>query len=148
MDWINDLAPHWIWLALGVFLAAAEIAVPGTFLIWMAGAAIITGIAAWLLPIGLFVQIMLFAALAIAAVFLGRRYLRDNPIEAFDPKMNDRGARIMGETVVVVTAIQGGTGRVRLGDSEWLAKGADAAPGTRLRVAGHDGVVLIVEPIA
>lgn len=148
MDWINDLAPHWIWLALGVFLAAAEIAVPGTFLIWMAGAAIITGIAAWLLPIGIFVQIMLFAALAIAAVFLGRRYLRDNPIEAFDPKMNDRGARIMGETVVVVTAIQGGTGRVRLGDSEWLAKGADAAPGTRLRIAGHDGVVLIVEPIA
>ena len=37
------------------------------------------------------------------------------------------------------------TGRVRLGDSEWLAKGPDAEPGTRMRVSGHDGAVLLVE---
>ena len=30
-------------------------------------------------------------------------------------------------------------------DSEWLAKGPDAEPGTKMRVAGHDGVVLVVE---
>jgi len=147
MDSLNDLDPVYAWLAIGLLLAAAEMAVPGVFLIWMAGAALIVGLVAWLLPIGIFLQIVLFALLAIVAVFSGRRYLRAHPVEAADPKMNQRGDRVVGETVVVTQAIEGGSGRVKLGDSEWLAKGADAAPGTRLRVSGHDGTVLFVEPI-
>jgi membrane protein implicated in regulation of membrane protease activity len=95
--------------------------------------------------IGLPLQIVVFAVLAIAAVFSGRRYLRDHPIEPVDPKMNDRGAQAIGEIVVVTSAIDTGRGRVRLGDSEWLAKGPDAEPGSRMRVSGHDGAILIVE---
>ena len=76
---------------------------------------------------------------------MGRRYLRANPVESADPKMNDRGARLLGEMVLVTHAIDGGTGRVSYGDSEWLAKGPDAEPGTRMRVSGLDGTVLIVE---
>ena len=109
------------------------------------GAALIVGFVTWAVPIGVPLQIVLFALLAIVAVFTGRRYLRSHPVEAADPKMNQRGERVIGEMVVVTQAIEGGSGKVKLGDSEWLARGADAAPGTRLRVAGHDGVVLIVE---
>ena len=147
MDPLSDLAPHYSWLAIGLLLAAAEMAVPGVFLIWMAGAALIVGFATWLYPLSLMAQIVLFAVLAIAFVFTGRRYLRANPIEPVDPNMNDRGAQAIGQTVVVTQAIEHGSGRVRLGDSEWLAKGPDAAPGTRLRVAAHEGVVLVVETI-
>jgi len=142
---IDSLAPHWIWFAIGLLLAAAEMAIPGVFLIWMAGAALITGAVTWLLPIGLPLQIVIFAVLAIVAVFSGRRYLQSHPVVSADPLMNDRGARAIGEMVVVTHAIDGGSGRVRLGDSEWLAKGPDAEPGSRMRVAGHDGAVLIVE---
>ncbi len=142
---IDSLAPHWIWFAIGLLLAAAEMAIPGVFLIWMAGAALITGAVTWLLPIGLPLQIVIFAVLAIVAVFSGRRYLQSHPVVSADPLMNDRGARAIGEIVVVTHAIDGGSGRVRLGDSEWLAKGPDAEPGSRMRVAGHDGAVLIVE---
>ena len=146
MAWFEALDPHWHWLALGLLLAAAEMAIPGVFLIWLAGAALITGLLVWAVPtLGLPVQIVVFAVLAIVAVFSGKRYLRDNPIEGADPRMNDRGARLVGETVVVTHAIDGGSGRVRQGDSEWLARGPDAEPGTRMRVAGHDGTVLIVE---
>ncbi|MEO6091959.1 MAG: NfeD family protein [Novosphingobium sp.] len=145
MDGLATLDPHWTWLALGLLLAAAEIAVPGVFLIWMAGAALITGIVAWLIPIPLAGQVVLFAVLAIVFVYAGRRWLRANPIVSADPMMNDRGARLIGETVVVTQAIEGGAGRVHQGDSEWLAKGPDAPAGTRMRVAGHDGVVLVVE---
>ena len=145
---LNNLDPHYAWLAIGLVLAAAEMAVPGVFLIWMAGAALITGFVTWLVPVGLPLQIVLFAILAIVAVFSGRRYLRSHPVEAADPKMNDRGARVVGEIVVVTQAIEGGSGRVKLGDSEWIAKGGDADAGTRLRVSGHDGSVLLVEPIA
>lgn len=145
MDWLNDLDPHWSWLAIGLLLAALEMAVPGVFLIWMAGAAIVTGLLVWFVPIGLPLQIVIFAALAIVSVFAGKRWLASNPVEPLDPKMNDRGARLVGDTVVVTAIIEGGSGRVKHGDSEWLAKGPDAEPGTRMRVSGHDGTVLLVE---
>ncbi|OCC24310.1 hypothetical protein MB02_06875 [Croceicoccus estronivorus] len=147
MDGLDNLDPHWAWLAIGLILAAAEMAVPGVFLIWLAGAALVTGVVAWLLPIGLPIQIVIFALLAILAVFTGRNYLRANPVEEADPKMNHRGARLAGETAVVTQAIVGGSGRIRHGDSEWLARGPDAAPGVRVRITGSDGAVLLVEPV-
>lgn len=145
MDQLLGMETHWGWLALGLLLAVGEMAIPGVFLIWLAGAAIVTGLVSWAVPIGLALQIVLFVALALASVFMGRNWLRANPIESADPKMNDRGARSVGETVLVTQVIEGGSGRVRLGDSEWLARGPDAEPGTRMRVAGHDGAVLLVE---
>ena len=147
MPGLETVEPHYTWLALGLVLAVAEMAIPGVFLIWMAGAALVTGLVAWVAPIGVPVQSGLFAVLSIVAVFSGRRYIAAHPVVSADPKLNDRGARTVGETVVVTQAIDGGQGRVKLGDSEWLAKGADAPAGTRLRVVGHDGVVLVVEPL-
>ena len=147
MEPFSDLDPHWAWLALGLILATAEMAVPGFFLIWLAGAALITGVAVWLLPINFALQIVIFAVLAIVAVFLGRNYLRANPVEAADPMMNRRGARLVGETATVTQAIENGSGRVHHGDSEWLARGPDSAPGARVRITGSDGVVLLVEPV-
>lgn len=142
---MDNFDPHLGWLAIGFVLAAAEMAIPGVFLIWLAGAAIVTGMVSWLVPIGLPAQIVLFAVLAIVAVFSGRRYLKANPVVSADPMMNDRGAQAVGEMVVVTHAIDGGSGRVKLGDSEWLAKGPDAEPGTKMRVCAHEGTVLLVE---
>jgi membrane protein implicated in regulation of membrane protease activity len=145
MTWLEALDSHWAWLAVGLVLAVAEMAVPGFFLIWLAGAAIVTGLLAWAVPLSLAWQIVIFAVLALVAVFAGRRFLAANPGVSADPLMNDRGGRLVGETGVVTQAIDGGSGRVRQGDSEWLAKGPDAEPGTRMRVSGHQGTVLLVE---
>jgi membrane protein implicated in regulation of membrane protease activity len=142
---MDNLEPHYAWLALGLILAAAEMVAPGVFLIWLAGAALIVGALAWLTPVGVPVQIVVFAVLAVVAVFMGRRYIRNNPIHEADPMMNKRADRLVGESVVVTQAIEGGTGKVKLGDSEWLARGADAPVGTRLKVTGHDGTMLLVE---
>lgn len=145
MEALLGSQPHWGWLALGLLLAVGEMAIPGVFLIWLAGAAVVTGLVSWVLPLSLALQVVLFVALALTSVFIGRNWLRANPIESADPKMNDRGARSVGETVVVTQVIESGSGRVKLGDSEWLARGPDAEPGTRMRVSGHDGAVLLVE---
>lgn len=145
MVWAESLASHWMWLGLGLLMAIAEVAIPGVFLIWLAAAALITGIIAWLVPLGLLVEVLVFAALAVVAVFIGRSYLRNNPIKSADPLMNDRGGRAVGQTVVVAQVIAGGSGKVRLGDSEWLATGPDAEPGTRMKVTAHDGGILVVE---
>ena len=145
MDWLSGTAPHWGWLALGLLLASAEMAIPGVFLIWLSVAALVTGLLAWFVPIAFPAQVGLFAVLAIFAVFAGKRYLASHPVKQVDPLMNDRGAQMVGEMVTVTYAIDGGTGRVKHGDSEWLVKGPEAEPGTRMRVCGHDGAVLLVE---
>lgn len=146
IDWINNLEPHWFWLVLGGLLGIAEILIPGFFLIWLAVAAIITGLVAFLTPLSMTLQIALFAILAVAAVYAGRRWFAMNPIESSDPNLNHRGARLIGETVTVVEAIADGRGRVKVGDSVWNAKGSDAAEGAKVRVTGSEGATLLVEP--
>src|SRR5579864_7281663 len=132
MAWFETLGTHWYWLGAGLLLAAAEMAAPGFFMIWLGAAALVTGVITWAVPIGVPAQVVVFAVLAVVSVFLGRSWFRANPIESVDPKMNDRGARLVGETVIVTHAIDSGNGRVRQGDGEWLAKGPDAEPGTKM----------------
>jgi hypothetical protein len=145
---LDGLEPHWMWLIAAAVLGIAELLLPGVFLIWLAAAAAVTGFAALILGIPLAFQFGLFALLAIAATYLGRRWYTNNPVESSDPLLNDRAARLVGETVVVVGAIENGVGRVRVGDSVWKARGPDAETGARVRVVGADGTCLKVEPAA
>ena len=147
MDWLNSLDPFWVWLALGLFLAAAEILVPGFFLMWLAGAALLTSLVAFFFPEAIPLQVTLFAVLSVVAVFLGRNYFRSHPIKDADPKMNRRGMRLAGEIATVVVPLDGGIGKVKHGDSEWLAKGCEAGVGDRVRISGSDGAILVVEPL-
>jgi inner membrane protein len=142
------LEDHWWWLIAAAFLGILEIFLPGIFLVWMAAAAAITGIVAALLPIALPFQLALFALLAMAAVFGGRRHYERNPVPSSDPLLNDRTGRLIGENVLVVTAIENGEGRVKVGDSVWVARGPDASAGTRVRVIGAQGACLTVQPAA
>lgn len=143
--WLEGMDPHWFWLSIGVGLAVLEMLLPGFFLIWLASAAIITGLVVWVLPIPFVGQVALFAVLAIGAVFWARRYLKDNPIESADPLLNQRGARYIGEVVTLVTAIEDGRGRAKIGDGEWPVRGPDAAAGTKVKVVSADGGSLVVE---
>lgn len=136
---------HWGWMALGVALAIAELVAPGYFLIWLAAAALLTGLVAAAMPIGLEAEIVLFVVLCALALAAGRRWVLRHPVASADPLLNDRGGQIVGQSVVVTHVIEGGNGRVRHGDTEWLARGPDAQPGTRMRVTGADGTVLVVE---
>jgi len=145
-DWLTTMEPHWMWLSLGVLFAAAEIVAPGFFLIWIGAAAIVTGIVAWVAPIGVPVQLGLFALLAIVILYGARKWLRDNPITSTDPHLNQRAGRLVGEVLTVTKAIEDGRGRARVGDGEWPVHGPDAAEGVKVRVISADGGVLMVEP--
>ncbi|MEK6636486.1 MAG: NfeD family protein [Pseudomonadota bacterium] len=147
MSWIETLSPHWAWLILAAALATAEVLVPGFFLIWFALAAFATGLIALLLPIPIAIQLVSFAVFAVVSVYAGRRWFKLNPIESADPKLNDRGARMVGEVVTVVEAIEAGSGRVKIGDSVWSAKGPDTVVGAKVRIIAMDGGAVLVEPI-
>ena len=148
MDWLESLQAHWVWLTLGLMLAGLEMLIPGVYLIWLAAAAIITGVLTLTLDLSLPVQLIDFVFLSLIVAFSAKRFLGERPIESSDPLMNRRGARLVGETALVVQAIEHGSGRVRLGDSEWIAHGPNVAVGERVRVNGSDGTILLVEPLA
>ena len=148
MDWLGDLDAHWVWLMLGLLLAALEMLVPGVYLIWLAAAALITGTLTFAFDLSLPLQVVDFVFLSLIAAFSAKRFLGERPIESSDPLMNRRGARRVGETARVVTAIEHGSGRVKVGDSEWIARGADVPAGERVRITGTDGSSLLVEPVA
>lgn len=145
-DFIANMEPHWAWLSLGVLLVAAEIVAPGFFLIWIGAAAIVTGVLAWVLPLGIPLQLGIFAVLAFIALYGGRRWLKANPITTADPNLNQRGNRLVGEVLMVTKAIEDGRGRAKVGDGEWPVRGPDIAEGSKVRVVSADGGVLLVEP--
>ena len=140
------LADHWLWLILGCILVSAELLVPGYFMMWIGGAALVTGFATALLPLGDTVQIGMFGVVAIAAVYVGRRFFSLNASSA-DSNLNNRAARMIGATGTVVEAIDAGRGRVKIGDSVWNASGADTAIGTKVRITGLDAGTVQIEAI-
>jgi inner membrane protein len=144
-QWTALLQDHWWWLIFAALLGIGEVIVPGVFLIWVALAAAITGLVALVLPVPIPVQILVFAALCIVATWGGRRWYLDNPIASADPNLNNRTARLIGETVTVADAIEGGEGRVKVGDSVWTARGPDAPSGARVRVVRAEAAILWVE---
>jgi len=147
-DFFDTLADHWWWLLAAAILGILEIFVPGIFLVWMAIAAGITGLMVAFLPIAFPYQLGIFALLAFAAVYSGRSYYERNPVASDDPKLNERTARLIGQTVVVETAIRNGQGRVKVGDSVWIARGPDAPAGSQVVVTAADGSCLSVERAA
>jgi membrane protein implicated in regulation of membrane protease activity len=143
---IGGLEPQWWWLLAAALLALVELVVPGIFSVWIAAAAALTGVAVMAFDLPLAFQLALFALLSIAAVYFGRRWYEGNPVDSADPMLNDRTARLLGQTVTVVSAIRGGEGRVKVGDSVWSARGPDAEEGARVRIVAAEGPCLRVEP--
>jgi membrane protein implicated in regulation of membrane protease activity len=139
--------PEWLWLIGGVVLLIAELIAPGFFLVFIGGAAIVTGVAALLLPIGVAVQLALFAAIAFVAARVGGRRAYSMRYEhSADPLLNDRARRLLGKVVMATAPIDANGGRVRVGDGEWSARGGPAQAGERVRIIDFEGNCLKVEP--
>ncbi|MFL0414692.1 NfeD family protein [uncultured Sphingomonas sp.] len=137
-----------LWLGVAVVLGIAELLVPGVFLIFLAIAAAVVGVALLALAdLPLVAQLGAFAVWSVVTVLIGRRWYVDYPVETSDPLLNDRAARMAGEIVTVSVPIVAGSGRVRVGDSEWPASGPDAEAGARMRVAKVTGGIVSVEPL-
>lgn len=143
----SDIDPVWYWMGLALLLAIAELLVPGVFLVWLAAAAAATAVLSWAVGPPLVVELIAFAAFAIVAVLGGRRWYLSHPVASQDPFINERAIRMIGEEVRATTAFANGRGRIRLGDSEWAARGPDCAEGACLTIIGMEGATLIVRPV-
>ena len=137
----------WNWLILGGLLFALELIAPGAFMIWFGMAAGLVGLVAIIFDISWQTQLVMFAALSVAAVIIARKYLRSgSDDQQARPLLNRRAHQLVGKTYVVAEAIENGSGKVRVGDTLWRAEGPDAKQGDRVTVTGADGTTLLVEP--
>jgi hypothetical protein len=129
------MLPWWGWAIGGAVLALAEMHTPGSYLIWIAlGAALTAALdAAYGLSTSVQLVTMTVASAASCAVgyFVYRRVDRRQRDE---PTLNQREALLVGERGVVCADIRHGTGKVRLGDTVWLAEGPDLPAGTAVIV--------------
>jgi membrane protein implicated in regulation of membrane protease activity len=143
---MSGIEPAWLWLIGGVLLLIAEVIAPGFFLVFIGAAAIATGLLSLLLPIGVALQLALFAILALGIAKVGgRRAYASRYDHTSDPLLNDRVGRLLGKVVVVVEPVDANGGRVRVGDGIWSARGGPAAAGDRVRIVDVEGNCLKVE---
>ncbi|MGP1354204.1 MAG: NfeD family protein [Parasphingopyxis sp.] len=143
----TEISGDMLWIILGVILLISEMIAPGAYLMFLGGAAIITGLLGFALPLPFAVQLLVFAICSVASVYVAKRWFDVYPILSSAPLLNARIAQMIGQTVEVIEPIEGGSGRVKVGDSVWSATGPDADTGTRMKIVGAEGNRLAVEPI-
>ncbi len=140
---IEQFGP-WLWFALAVVLFVLESIVPGVHFVWFGLSALIVGVIALASPIGWEWQLIAFALIAMAAVFWVRHKSREESAKPDVPDLNMRGAQYIGRVVTIEDAIVNGRGKVRVGDTVWVAEGEDGPKGANVKVTGTDGTVLVV----
>jgi membrane protein implicated in regulation of membrane protease activity len=137
--------PWWMWACFAALVGWAELHVPGSYLIWIAIGAALTAVveAGW--GLSLSAQIAAFAVLSAiscgAGYFIYRRL--NHPKET--APLNQRNLLMIGAQGVVCLPIMNGQGKVRLGDSVWLADGPNLPEGTHVIIKSVHGTRITVE---
>lgn len=143
--------PFWGWWAIAFVLLILEIMTGSTYLLWPAAAAILVGFAdIWPLDGRWRVQLGLFAGVTIVLTLVAPKYARPwiDKARADHPHLNKRGDQKIGKHAVAAGAFNGGAGKVRFGDTVWLARcEADLADGAEVVISAVDGTTLLVEAV-
>ena len=142
----------WHWLAIALILFGIEMAF-GTFdLLFVSLAAFGTAAFAAFGPAplnGWEGQLAVFAAASTGLVVLGRTVFAGmRRVVGEHPTLNRRMESLIGERAAVTRSFQAGTGRVKIGDTEWLAESVDGTNygiGDTVTVEAHRSTKVIVK---
>jgi len=140
-----------IWAAAALLLMAAEAIIPGAFLLWMGIAAAVVFVGVLLLPGSPeLAQIAAFVVLSFISIQVYRKWIRGKGRErqSDHPTLNRRAVQHVGRVVALDAAIQGGMGRVKIGDAFWTVEGPELPQGASVRVISANGMNLQVEALA
>ena len=142
----------WHWLVLGFSLMIAEIFIPTFASLWFGAAAVIVAALAWLLPIPLLFQVLIWLTLSGLFMFVWVKYIK--PLSMSRKKMGQSSDLIIGETGMIVVKPQKGiSGMVRFnvpiwGADEWPCRtaGVNVETGDRVVVIKVVGDEMVVAP--
>ena len=141
-----DRLAFWHWLIIAAVLLGFELFIAYTsLLLWLGVAAIASAAVAFALPSMAWEwQVVLYAALSVVAVYVGRAYFRRHRDDTDTLKLNRRGEQYVDRVFTLERAIVNGQGRIKVGDTLWKVEGPDLELGAAVRVVAADGVVLKV----
>lgn len=142
----------WHWLVLGFSLMIAEIFIPTFASLWFGAAAVIVAALAWLLPIPLLFQVLIWLTLSVLFMFAWVKYIK--PLSINRKKAGQSNDLIIGETGMIVVKPQKGiSGMVRFnvpiwGADEWPCRtaGVSVETGDRVVVIKVVGDEMVVAP--
>ena len=135
------------WAAAALLLMAAESLVPGAFLLWLGFAAAAVALGVWIIPgVPLLLQALAFVVLSFVSIGIYRTWFRNREKPSDHPMLNQRALGHIGRILPLERAIEGGRGRVKIGDAFWDVAGPAMPAGTVVKIVGVDGMTLLVEP--
>jgi membrane protein implicated in regulation of membrane protease activity len=140
----ETLSP-WVWATGALVIALLELQVPGSYLIWVGLGAGITAAIAFTSDISLSAQLGWFIAATTASCAAGYFvYKRLAAAQSRLPVMNQRELDIIGTKGTASESFANGRGKVRLGDSVWMAEGPDVTEGEPIIVVGLRGTTVVI----
>jgi membrane protein implicated in regulation of membrane protease activity len=149
MEYLNDLVSGengWGWMALAAILFALDVLAPGFYLVWFAGAAGVVGMLLFAVPLANPWPLVVFCGASLVALLLGRALWGSHRERESDrPLLNQRGRQLVGHTFLLSDPIQGGRGRIKVGDTVWAVSGPNLPAGQLVRVKSAEGMLLTVE---
>jgi inner membrane protein len=136
----------WLWIVLAAALALAELHAPGTYLIWIALGAGLTAAVEAIIGLSISAQVASFAGASALACIVGYFiYRRSDQRQHAGAPLNRRDLSIVGSHGVTLANFANGEGKVRLGDTVWLAEGPNLAADTHVVVKSLRGARVVVE---
>ena len=138
----------WAWMVLAGVLGLAEMGAPGAYLMWIAFGAALTALADATVGLSLEGQLGTFAvasAFSCSAGFFVYRLMQQR--RTAESPLNEPHRAMLGARGTVCEAFLAGRGKVRIGDTVWLATGPDLVEGIAIVVSGVQGTRLVVAEI-
>ena len=133
------------WACLALLLIAAEVLMPGVFMLWLGIAAGVVFAVVLLVPgIPPPWQALGFIVLSFATIVIYRRFFGQLDEQSDQPLLNRKAEQFVGKIFILDTAIVNGNGRIKMGDALWTVSGPELPAGTRVRVIAADSMVLTV----
>jgi inner membrane protein len=137
----------WTWFILAGILLIGELLSPGVFLIWLAGAAALTGLVDVMLGLSWQNEVVVFAVLSALLVLASWSWVKNHRSPKTDqPHLNLRHGAYVGRVYVLEKPIVNGSGKIKIEDSLWDVDGPDLPAGARVKVTGVHGLRLNAEP--
>ena len=125
-----------------------ELHAPGSYLIWIALGAALTGAVRAAYDLTITAQIAAFSIASAFSCFVGYFVYRHVDRRRSDGALlNQRGLLMVGARGFVCSPIVNGEGKVRLGDTVWLAEGPALEDGVPIVVHSVHGARVVVEPV-
>ncbi len=147
----SGILDHWLWFALGLLLLIVEMAGTGGYLLWVGMAAGVTGGVVFFLPtLAWQAQLLVFSSASVICALGWWQYQLRYPKVVDEPLLNKRTAQYVGRVLVLVEAIENGSGRAKVDDGVWSVSAAEDMPvGTRVRVVSlRSDHLLFVEKLS